>query len=1113
MHSTLTQRVFLSVSPPAFACCLAVAPSLAQQTGSVQGSVVEANTNRPLVNAEVFAADPGVTVAAAVERTSTTTDDEGRYFLSAVPAGVVEIHVRIPGYTSQRALLTVLAAQTTDLDFELGRSVFALDEIVVSGAGGRVARKRLGNTIATVDASAFETAPVSTFSEALQARQPSVVVLSSGGWAGEGARIRIRGTNSISMSNEPVVYVDGVRIDNSGGFAGFTRNVGASPSRLDDISPEAIERIEILKGAAAATLYGSEASSGVIQIFMKKGRVGRPRFGFRIDQGISQIPDVVKPNAGFARDNAQAASMSELFGIPVRPFEVIERKSVKDMLETGREHSYSAQVSGSGEEVLYHLAGRAAFTDGPLGAEELGPARDLNRKYQGNISLTLFPRDRLQLRASGAFTDAHHETPIVNNVVSAALTLAASGKPELASCDASSIDPSQTLGETTPVCTGAGNPTGAVLATPREGMQTVLSQDSEHFNGSLALSWEATRSLGVEGLVGLDAVNERASNLEPFGWNVDGTPGPSEGLKSISTRNHREITVDAKLRWNERILGSRIASQLSLGFQGFIAETRTSGGRGQSFPSPGIEVVGAAADQSVVESALSKVNAGLFVQEQIGFRDVAFVTVGGRWDRNSTFGENAPAAFYPKASVSVVPSDLSSWNSSLLSTLRLRAAIGKSGLQPGATSKYTTYLAAATSEGPALVPEQPGNPGLKPERATEWEVGAELGLFDNRLGIDVTYWDRVTRNALIARQFPQDGGFVNSELDNVGELTGNGWELKLDALILDGDDVGLSLFASTSFLEELVTDMGGALPIKVRGWYPRYRNYVKEGFAPGTYFGAQLLPLCTTNPVYSGGANAGETRPCWTPGTTVPFDSNGDERPDSEDEFKTFLTATEGVSLDQPAMDPFMDDEDGDGDRLDHRLGKPTPDWHGLFGIHATLFDNLSINTLFEFRAGDYGVANLTDAFRRSHSFAGRNTRESAEVEATLLDPATQSDPEARLAAAMRWARELKSVAPCCSGLNQVEQADFLRWRELSVTYTTPASFARKLGLDNLVISFTGRNLHLFTTYSGVDPETNAIGRCGGGGEADLECNFLDSVEAWGLPLPRRYTISVRFGF
>jgi hypothetical protein len=167
---------------------------------------------------------------------------------------------------------------------------------------------------------------------------------------------------------------------------------------------------------------------------------------------------------------------------------------------------------------------------------------------------------------------------------------------------------------------------------------------------------------------------------------------------------------------------------------------------------------------------------------------------------------------------------------------------------------------------------------------------------------------------------------------------------------------------------------------------------------------------------------------------------------------------------------------------------------------------------LFEYRTGDYGVANLTAATRNSHFSLGRNVRETAEVEATLLNSATQSDADARFTAATKWGMDLLSLGQY-TGLNLVEKADFVRWRELSLTYNTPTSFARKLKMHNLSVTLSARNLLLFTSYSGADPEGNQLGRCGGGGEASLDCNYLDSVDAWVLPIPRRFAISLRFGF
>ena len=249
----------------------------------------------------------------------------------------------------------------------------------------------------------------------------------------------------------------------------------------------------------------------------------------------------------------------------------------------------------------------------------------------------------------------------------------------------------------------------------------------------------------------------------------------------------------------------------------------------------------------------------------------------------------------------------------------------------------------------------------------------------------------------------------------------------------------------------------------------------------------------------------------FTPGTNVPYDTNNDGVLDTEAEFKAWLGSQTDISLSQSEMNPIMADEDGDGDNLDHFLGKPTPDWQGAFGLNFTLWTNLQLNTMFEYRAGNYFVNNLTDAFRKSNPSIGRNTPRAANVESTLANPATQSDVDARFDAAMEWATHLKALSPY-SGMNTIESADFLRWRELGLVYSANG-LASKLGLGSLTFAAMGRNLVMISGYSGVDQEVNALGRCNDGGQASRDCNFLDSVEAFGLPIPREFILSVRFGF
>src|SRR5207248_6326706 len=238
-----------------------------------------------------------------------------------------------------------------EADFAVGQAAIGLDVVVVTGAGAETEKRKLGNTVATIDVNGLRNAPVANFSEQLAAREPGVSVLPSSAMTGEGARIRIRGAASLSQPNEPIVYIDGVRVDRSGGFGDYIgTGGGGSPSRLDDINPDAIERIEVLKGAAAATLYGTEASAGVIQVFTKTGSRGSPRWDFMSEQGLANYPaGRYAPNAGWVLPDELAAARSRSLNLPVptaiqlstfygetlQPFQIIERPFAKELFETG----------------------------------------------------------------------------------------------------------------------------------------------------------------------------------------------------------------------------------------------------------------------------------------------------------------------------------------------------------------------------------------------------------------------------------------------------------------------------------------------------------------------------------------------------------------------------------------------------------------------------------------------------------------------------------------------------------------------------------------------------------------------------------------------------------
>jgi TonB-linked SusC/RagA family outer membrane protein len=1063
----------------------------------IEGTVRDAGSGTGLANAQVFVAG-----APAGTPVGATTNAAGAYRIVNAPAGTVELRVRLLGFAQASQTVAVAPGRTARADFSLQRSAVQLDMVVTTGTGTAVATKKLGNTIATVNLADVEQAPVQTPTEVLAARVPGLSVLPSSGVTGAGARIRIRGSASLSQSNNPILYIDGVRADN-GGSGG-----GAATSRLDDIDPNSIERIEVLKGAAAATLYGTEASNGVIQIFTKRGAAGPARWNVEYERSALAYPEGrIDANAGFARTQGRADTLSAIFGRTIAPYAPFTYNVSEQLWETGSGNVASASVNGGAERATYFVSARYQGEDGPFTSARVGGiARDVIDRYQGTLGLNIMPRDRLTLSLQSRYTAQNGESPEGSNSITSPYAQGMYARPEEAYClDANGR---RALGDAIagPArCSGAGNPFGNTFtATVRETNMRTIPQDVSHYNGSLGVKWAPTAELSLDATGGLDYTDTRNVNFWPFGNRVDlFNAGQPEGSRSVGNVRQRNVTLDVKGSW-DRALTSALQSTLVLGTQGFVTNQKTETGSDRDFAGPGLGVIGAGSRPGVGEGLIKVVNAGYFAQEQLGVRDWIFLTGGARYDYNSAFGESAGGVLYPKVSVSLVPSDLASWQNGrvagLLSSARLRAALGRSGRQPGAFDKFTTFTALPSSTGGGLIPLNLGNPDLRPEVSTEWEAGGEFGLFRDRASLSVTHWNRQVDDALVQKLFPGSGGFTASQLTNVGRLNARGWELALTGFVVNRPNLALDLFANGAHLWQKVTSLGGAAPIKITPGYVRTRGFIREGYAPGSLFGAKILQPCAS---YANAANDAKGG-CLQPGQT-PYDLNNDRRPDTEAELLAALASPRNPT----ALALLRADDDGNGDFLDHYQGKPFPDWSGAFGGNLRLGRGWRVGTLFEYKGGNYTITNLTDAFRNASPAIGRNNLESATVEATLLNPA--STAQQRLDAARQWLG-LVALSPY-DGYNQNDPGDFLRWRELSLAYTTSPRLAARVGARDMQLRVAVRNLMLWTRYPGTDPEANERGVSSSLASNQLENNFYDASDTFGLPLPRRLSLSVRLGY
>ncbi len=1056
-------------------------PAFMMAQGSVKGIITDGVNGEPLIGATVVV--QGTTKGAV-------TDFDGNYEITGITAGSYKLLVSYTGYASETIDITIADGQTVTNDFALASSATDLDLVVVTGTGGPVEKKKIGNSIGTIDTKKLEELPINNFSDILQGREPGMVSLPGSGLAGEGAAIRIRGNASLTQLNEPIVLIDGVRVDNGGGYAGLDTG-GGGTSRLDEINPEAIERIEILKGASAATLFGTEASNGVIQIFTKKGQKGAPQLNFKVAQGFINFPKGAVPdNVGFTTSASRAQELSSFYGRTISPYELIYTNATEDLYETGTTSQYSGSVSGGTELFNYFVSARFMNTDGPVGPKDDSErgypagistlASDTDKMGQLNVNVNIFPNDKINIRLTSGYTDRSSTTLENNNNIYGVGSLSQFSKPELA---------------------GPNNRTGVIaFATVNETLQRTFNNKVKHYNGSIGVNYYPAKWLKVDGVFGIDYSNVNSNTLRPFGWNIDGfSSNTVDGYRGFGNRNFLALSGELKASMNHQI-SDVLSSNFIIGGQLIKQETLNQSGSGQNFPGPGFEVAGAASIKDVAETFTEVINAGLFGQEQIGFNDNLFITIGGRLDAHSAFGTNFQAQFYPKVSMSYVLSDTEWWsNLGPINSLQIRGSYGWAGLQPGAFDALTTYQALASSTGAGIAPNNLGNEDLSPEISKEWEAGFTMGLLNNRASIEFTYWDRKVEDALIARQFPVSGGFRSTQLVNIGQLSANGLEIGVNATVIRNQDVTLDLYVNGAYLQEEVTDLGGAPPIKVGGSYTRYRNFLIEGFAPGANFGAAFVD--------------------YNPETELPIDIvDGDGQPDSRAALAAYLSglaAEDGISLPRSvgAGGVLLRDDDGDGDLLDHYLGKSTPDWTGAFG-GSLKWKRFTINTTFEYRMGNYVINNLTDAFRQSNGSIGLNLPTSAQVNRDYqtggvdgnFTPLNSGD--VRLEALDDWLNENIALFPF-AGINTFEKGDFVRWRELSITYQLPRELLSKLGFRSASIGVSGRNLALFTSYSGVDPELQFVGR---GGGSTLDQNFGQGIAAFGWPIPRQVMFTVKVG-
>ena len=959
----------------ALASCLAFGgtPVLAQDAGAIRGRVTNGESGQPLAGAQVQVVGT---------KLGGVTNSEGTYAIPGVPAGARTVQAQFIGYSvlTQRDQ-QVSRGQTTTVDFVLMPSAIELGALVVSATGRDQSKREIGSNVGTIQVGEVNLAPVRTFSDLLQGRQAGVTVTQSSGTAGSGSKVRIRGSNSVSLSNSPLVIIDGVRVnDNPQSFELF--NGGQQTSRLNDFSPEDIETIEILKGPSAAALYGTAAANGVIQIVTKRGSAGDSQWRFwaegsLVDRNL-HFPDnvfaVENRQAGpFRCDNlrraAGACEVDEI--LRYNPLENDATTPFRDAFG----NRVGMSISGGNDDATYYVSAETSRNPGVM--EENDAAQiNLRANLRGRVN------EKLTLAARAGYVDSETQFPQNDNSGIGVLTNGLTGIPTpffLENFD------------------GYGLPREYLFAWDN-------FQELTRFTGSVQATWQPLSWLGVNAVAGLDEVNRHDNDiLAPGVLELFGPPfsiGFRESAK-FTTANYTG-NGDASATF---ALNPELASTTSVGVQYHREKTHSTFASGTGLAPGTGSLNGTSSDFQVGETNIENITFGAYVQEQVSWRDRLFLNGAVRGDRNSAFGTNLGWIWYPSFSASWVLSDEPFFPEvSALSSLRLRGAWGQSGLRPGFRDAVQFYqsVTAVTSSGdePGFTIAGAGNPDLKPERSTEVELGFDAAFAGDRVGFELTWYNKLSRDALINRPLPGSLGATNARFENIGEVENRGWEVALSLIPLRTDQLEWTLdFTGSRNDNELTRMDADDIVFGVDGSAQRHR----VGSPLGSYFQPRILNFA---------------------------DANGDG----------VITQAE-VNV---------------GDEAEY-IGPALPTRELSISSSVDLFRRLRLRALLDHKGG-HKLVNINRLTRCTATNAVCDERHL---------------PDASLQAQAEVSAYLK--VQTLDGF--IEDADFWKLREVSLTFTAPDEWARAFRSRGVSLTLAGRNLYTWSNYSGLDPEVSWQGQ------------------------------------
>ncbi|MEL7832660.1 SusC/RagA family TonB-linked outer membrane protein [Fodinibius sp. Rm-B-1B1-1] len=727
--------------------CLLLLPFALQAQNveyTVTGTLIDQRTEDPLTGANV-----------SIENTTigTSADVDGNFELTArLEPGTYNLRMTFIGYRTVQREIEFGDEQEIALGtIALQQDVIGAEEVVVTGASVLTEKRQLGNSISTVSADELASPGVTEIDAGLSGKIAGALVQQNSGDPAGGISVRLRGTGTLLGSASPLYIVDGVIVNNDS--PELVDVGGTSTNRLADLNPEDIDRIEVVKGAAAAALYGSQANNGVVQIFTKQGKSGKPSITIKSTVNVDKVRKTLDVNMAQNENGEYLDNSGNVMSG--------KRYDFQDYIfRTAVGTNQFLSISGGANDTRYYISGSHKNNEGIVDGSNY-------QRSTARLNLDQVLTNWANLSTSLSYSHSNNQQ-IPNGGLNAsygALTGFIFGPNTF------NPKPDPETGE---------YPNNTVLANPLEVIDTYDFQNEvNRVIGNAKLSLTPHKGLSIDHTLGLDTYSQVGTAFIPAGTSA---PGLSTGFGRRSERAFFQLNNDLRISYQTDIKPWLNSSTL---FGGTLQyeNVETIGLEAQQFSIGSRVVSGGANFEQPGEFRSKTVIYGIFGQQTFGYKDRLFVTGAGRFDASSVFGKSERWQFFPKVSSSYVVSEENFWDdfglSDIVTSFKLRASLGVSGGQTaiGAFDRFNLFNPTSINGRSAMLPSsQRGAVDVKPERQTELELGVDANFLSDRLTVEFTWYKQKTEDLLLFRTAAPSTGF-STKLGNFGELDNTGIEL------------------------------------------------------------------------------------------------------------------------------------------------------------------------------------------------------------------------------------------------------------------------------------------------------------------------------------------------